>query len=98
MANAGDELADAVEDRLAPPLRPRAELAEHRPDELAVMPLLRLDRADPRALRGVAHAVPVPTIGVARGELAGVGALELADQEVSASAHGIAKIRIANSE
>src|SRR6266542_3681115 len=97
VAERRDRLADAVEDHLADAVRPRAEVAQHRPDQLAVVPLLRFDRANALARGRVAHAVPVPAIGVASGELAGVGAPELAD-EFFATIHGNLETQSANAE
>src|ERR1043165_8239099 len=71
-----DRVADQPEHDLARLARLRAEVLEQTADEIAGMPLLGLDDADPIALLGVADALPMTAIRVARGELAGVRAAE----------------------
>ena len=87
MAERAQGAADRPEDGL--PHRPRsgAEITEDPRDETAVVPLLVLDLVDALTLLGITHRAPVAAVGVSRGQLTGVGELELGDEQLAGVGH-----------
>lgn len=80
VAQHADRSTDEPEDRFPQRVWPRAEVAQQSDHQFPMVPLLRLDDLNPRALRFVAHAAPVAAVRVSGRELAGTGALQLPDQ------------------
>ena len=71
-----ERATNAVRTDLEEPTWSCSEFAEYLADELAMVPLLPLDRADPVAIDCRVQRVPVPTVSISSRALTRVGGLQ----------------------
>jgi hypothetical protein len=79
-AEDADRAPDAPEDHFADAAGLSAELPEQSADQFAVMPLLRFDLLDAFAIGAWPNALPVTSVRIARRQLPGVRAPQLAEE------------------